>query len=71
MAMQMRMRERKGGHVSVACFRTYGFMRLRWCGAEVGGQYNARRIGEQETFGGLQFMGKHDDALRMGRASEL
>lgn len=71
MAMQMRVRERKGGDVAIARGRIDRFVRVRRQRTKARGEHVARRVGEREAVRGVQLMGKHDDAMRVGGASEL
>lgn len=71
MAMQMRVWKREGGDVAIACGWLDGLVRMRREGAEARGKYIAWGVREREAVGGIQLVGKHDDALRMGRSPEL
>ena len=71
MAMQMRVRERKGGDVAIACCGLDRLVRMRRQGTKALGEHIAWRVRKCEEVGRLQLVGKHDDAMRVGRSPEL
>lgn len=71
MAMSLRVREQKRGYVAGFGFRADGFVRVLCQGTCQRKKHVSRRGGKQNSVRCIQFMGKHDDALRVGRASKL
>ena len=71
MAMQMRVRERKGGDVAGACVWRNSLVWMRRERAKESSEHVSWRGWECKAFRRLQLVGTHDDALRVGRSSEL